>query len=388
MWTWVDFQNGNTAQKTDVALGSGNHVLKLIGNEPGVGIDKIIITDDMTCTPTGLGSNCAQVPTTTITSMPPTTTPTPSITLTPTPQAQYIVSFDLYDGNTGGQLNSLGNNSIIATSPERKFFISANTSPRYVGSVKFEINGSLQRIDSTSPYDSHDGATGFWTPAAGEYTVKATPYSGVNATGTAGIPLSVLVTVREPNISPTTSVTPSNTKANVTLLLHGIGKGGDNANSASTGNLNPLREQRPVQLFIYDSNNSLLSSPTGTVTYNATTGNFKGTVDIGAELSTGQYLVKVKSPSYLRGSIPGIITLTKGSASTLTQVSLVSGDANDDNSLNILDYNLLLDCYADLAPAKNCDTAKKTATDFSDDGSVNQFDYNLFLRELSVQSGQ
>jgi hypothetical protein len=53
------------------------------------------------------------------------------------------------------------------------------------------------------------------------------------------------------------------------------------------------------------------------------------------------------------------------------------GDINEDNVLNILDYNLLLNCYSDLSPQRGpCDANQKAAADLTDDGRVQQFDYN------------
>jgi hypothetical protein len=44
---------------------TGAHVLKLIGNADGVVVDRVILTQDTTCTPTGTGDNCANPPDTT-----------------------------------------------------------------------------------------------------------------------------------------------------------------------------------------------------------------------------------------------------------------------------------------------------------------------------------
>jgi hypothetical protein len=79
---------------------------------------------------------------------------------------------------------------------------------------------------------------------------------------------------------------------------------------------------------------------------------------------------------------------------------LVTGDTNNDNVLNILDYNALLDCgYGELNPlpindpnstynSKECQVHTPTEdVDLNDDGIINSTDYNLFLRELSVQNG-
>ncbi len=171
------------------------------------------------------------------------------------------------------------------------------------------------------------------------------------------------------------------------MLLHGIGKGGDNANPGSNGNFTPVHPQRTLTLELFDGSNTLVKSISGTVAFSNTNGNFTGIFDGGTGISSGSYLVKVKGIPYLRRQIGGFITLTSGQTISLPQASLTVGDANNDNQLNILDYNLLLDCYSELSPPRNCDATKLVSTDFNDDGAVNQFDYNLFLRELSVLSG-
>ena len=99
-------------------------------------------------------------------------------------------------------------------------------------------------------------------------------------------------------------------------------------------------------------------------------------------------MIKIMTDYHLVRLLPGIITVQPGKTTTLPAVHLIAGDANNDNRLDIRDYNVLLDCYSDLAPAIACTTTKKPTTDFNDDGSVNQFDYNLLLREISTQPGQ
>lgn len=90
-WTWVDYQNGVTTGKINATLASGSHVITLIGNEPGVSIDKILLTQNLNCVPVNDGSNCpVETPTSTPvpTSVPtntPTLTPKPTTTPTPTP---------------------------------------------------------------------------------------------------------------------------------------------------------------------------------------------------------------------------------------------------------------------------------------------------------------
>lgn len=188
-------------------------------------------------------------------------------------------------------------------------------------------------------------------------------------------------------LSSVTFVHAAGTTASITLLLHGIGKGGDSSNVSSGGTATPLRTQRQVSIDIYNASNQLVQTVTSTVTFAPLAGNFAGTVDLSA-LSNGVYTLRMKVPQYLKRTVSGIISITAGQPVTLPVVTLITGDVNSDNALSILDYNILLDCFSDLGPAKNCaDTTKKQMSDLTDDGSVNQFDYNLFLRELSVQSG-
>jgi len=186
---------------------------------------------------------------------------------------------------------------------------------------------------------------------------------------------------------PTATPIPDSTKFNLNLLLHGVGKVGDNANPIGTGNLTPLHPQKTVNLEMYNNANTLVKSVSGTITYNTTNGNFVGVIDAGTGIANGDYLVKVKGLPYLRRQIGGFFTLTSGQTITLPQSILTVGDANSDNQLDILDYNLLLDCYSELSPPRNCDAAKLLSSDFNDDGLVNHIDYNLFLRELSVITG-
>jgi hypothetical protein len=70
------------------------------------------------------------------------------------------------------------------------------------------------------------------------------------------------------------------------------------------------------------------------------------------------------------------------------KMAFVTGDANGDNKLDILDWNMLFGCYSDIQPPRSCDEQRKLASDLDDDGSVTLIDLNLLVRELSVQPGQ
>lgn len=88
IWTWIDYENGNSADKIPMPiLAAGTHTIRIIGNsaEPGVQIDRILLTRDTTCVPTGNGDACIGVVATATPTMLPTSTATPSPTTSPTP---------------------------------------------------------------------------------------------------------------------------------------------------------------------------------------------------------------------------------------------------------------------------------------------------------------
>lgn len=179
---------------------------------------------------------------------------------------------------------------------------------------------------------------------------------------------------------------PGMTNISLAILLHGLGRGGDNVNPNSGGNANPIRKVRPVKVELYDTSNQLVLTKQGTVTFFGGSGIFAEIFPLG-NVNPGFYTTKVSVPGFLQKTIDGIMTIP-GPGQPAVSVALVAGDSNGDNKLSILDYNMILDCFSDLSPARNCtDANKKLSTDLTDDGSVNQFDYNLFLREMSVQSG-
>jgi hypothetical protein len=173
---------------------------------------------------------------------------------------------------------------------------------------------------------------------------------------------------------------------------HGIGSSGDNTNPASSlSNKNPQHKTVGAELQLFDVNNALIGAGTGTVLYDAQSGKYTGTISITPnQFTTGKYTLKIKTDRHLRRLMSGIQTIVAGQHNTtLPAVTLVAGDIDNSNSLNILDYNMLLDCYSDLAAASNCSTpGKKDASDINDDNGVNQIDYNLFLREIATQPGE
>lgn len=207
-----------------------------------------------------------------------------------------------------------------------------------------------------------------------------------------------------PTIKPTNTPTPTNAPTAIPTLgktsilfnglkLHGLGKGGDSPNPDSSGTLNPIRTTRELTVELYDLNGNIVNTSVGNIKYTTPTeGVFNGSVELPNTIVSGDYQIKIKTPYYLRKNLQGLVSIVKGQSNIAQSASttvLKVGDINLDGKLSVLDYDVIIECYSDLQPAKaTCDAAKKLAADISDDGKVNQDDYNLFLRELSVQQGE
>jgi len=204
-------------------------------------------------------------------------------------------------------------------------------------------------------------------------------------------PVPTILLSPTPSTPPSPTPTPlaTDTVLTFTAFLHSIGKSGDTANPTKNdfSNKQPTRTARPFTTEIYSAANQPVATASGNLIYNATNGNYTGTIIIPNTIPSNTYIVKLKTDSYLKKRIDGISTISPATKLTLAPVTLVAGDINGDNLINILDYNQLMACYSDLANSSSCDTIKKTFSDLNDDGQVNLFDYNLFIREIQVQTG-
>lgn len=181
-------------------------------------------------------------------------------------------------------------------------------------------------------------------------------------------------------------VSPKTQLAIPSAFLHIIGKAGDSIKEGEDGggNPDPKHETREVTINITDQNNNpKVSNKTATLTFDSTLGAFKTTtpIDLG-NLPTGSYKVTIKMPMSLPLTLPNNLTLTSGKSTDLPTVYLVTGDIKDDGKLDMLDWNILRDCFSDIEDPSSCsDETKKLKADITDDGEVNHPDVNVWIRE-------
>jgi chitodextrinase len=166
-WTWVDYYNGSSSTKVQQTLNQGNRSIKLIGNKPGVKVDRVIAVSDLACVPTGFGDNC---------NVPSDTTP-PVVTLT-APMEGATVS---------------GTTNLTATASDNVG----------VTKVEFYDNSSLLATDTSSPYTASWDTT---KVANGSHLITARAYDA------AGSVSSDSSTVNAKNGDSTAPTTPTNLK--------------------------------------------------------------------------------------------------------------------------------------------------------------------------------
>lgn len=136
---------------------------------------------------------------------------------------QAVVSFSLMNATNDQEIKVLANGETInlATVGSRNLNIRVNTNAG-VGSVGMVLSGKQSRTqtDNGAPFALFGDTNGDfknWTPTTGNYTLTATPYTGSNATGSAGTPLTVSFTVTDQ--APTNAAPVARAGADQTLTL-------------------------------------------------------------------------------------------------------------------------------------------------------------------------
>ncbi len=109
-----------------------------------------------------------------------------------TPQ---VVSFTLINAATDQPIREMVTGEVINLATYNSINIRANTSPATVGRIEFNLSGTQTRnsTEYAAPYTLFMDSNGdyfSWTPAVGNYSLKATSFSSANG-GTAGTPLIV-----------------------------------------------------------------------------------------------------------------------------------------------------------------------------------------------------
>lgn len=247
-----------------------------------------------------------------------------------------------------------------------------------IGAVAMEADSTGQNAYYTMEFGVNDSLT--VTPVPNTPSLSVTPTStnivapnptitnSQTETPTPNLTDAALSPV-EP--TPTPAKVAVDMKIAVKVKISGIGKG---------GNSSPRHLTRRVQAIIFGTAKEPVTTGTGFLTYD-NNNYFTGIIHLG-KLGEGSYFVNLVSDGTLQVlAQPEFQTLLGDRINDIPPVTLYQGDMNNDNVLNIDDYNIALPCFQN----KRCDTAN--VIDFNDDGKTDVTDYNLLLQSFEQLHG-
>jgi hypothetical protein len=229
-------------------------------------------------------------------------------------------------------------------------------------------------------------------------TPSITPTISATINPTQPLPSAIPTLPSGPSATPS----PARTTFVLNLRLHGIGAGGDIVNPGANklSNKNPIHQEIPINIQIANEDNRVVATKLATAFYNSDNGLYFSNVVLSEPLAKGDYIVKTKADRFLQKIMPGFITVDPNAKNNMPTTDFINGDVNSDNALNILDYNILLDCgYGVIKPlsmiqlksvyqSSACSSHENSKNaDLNDNGTIEASDYNLFLRELSAGFG-
>jgi hypothetical protein len=155
----------------------------------------------------------------------------------------------------------------------------------------------------------------------------------------------------------------------------------DDPSNDSPINLTPWHTVRPLHIMIYTTSDILVFDKETGASQTTGTDKYMAMFTLPSTWQSGAYQVKIKMDFTLWQAVRGVPTITAGVANILAVAAPVPGDVNQDNNVNVDDYNIITACYSDFQPAKGpCDATQQRGSDLNDDGQVTAPDLNLYLR--------
>jgi len=322
-WVWVASQSGTTSSKVDVSLGSGSTSYTLLGNKPGVKIDRLVFTSDLTCTPTGDGANCD----------------TPADSQPPTVQ--------LTAPAEGGTVS--GNVQVAASASD-------NTG---VTKVEFFVNSTLVKTSTAAPHNYQ------WDTTAspnGTYLVAAKAYDA--AGNVSSDSYSVLVQNGDQQVPSV----PGNLKATApTYNRVNLTWSASTDNTAVTGYV-VLRNTVPIATL-----SNVTSYTDNSVTANIAYSYQVAAFDKAGNQSAASPSVKVTTPSVPDTQAPTMPNNLSAAATSSTQINL-SWSASTDN-IGVARY----DVYRSTGSGSAQKIATSTAPSFGDTGLNPSTNYSYYV---------
>ncbi len=393
---WIKYSDGAPSSVVTLSLTAGAHTLKYIGTQAGVEVDRIIVSSDASCTPTGTGDNCQSGDST-----------PPTVAL---------------GAPTSGQATISGTFNMTATASDASG----------ISQVNFLVDGATVGSDASSPYSyawnsaaATNGNHTFSAQAidtAGNSTtttaVTVAVNNAVSCTGTPSVPTNLAVTGTTA-ASITLGWTASTPAAGCTLQGYKFYRNGALITTATTNSYNDTG-LTPGTTYSYSiaavdtsghtsaqtaavtgtpaSDAVAPTAPTGLKTtlvgsnsialsWSASTDNtavagydvYRNGTKVGSPTTTAytdSALTPSTSYSYTvkARDAAGNVSLASNalSATTLAGTAANTGDLNGDGKVNITDLSIMLSHW-------NATGVPVSQGDVNADGKVNLTDLSILL---------
>lgn len=258
----------------------------------------------------------------------------------------------------------------------------------FTDTIKFE---ELNPLDGMKSYKTFAKGAGLIVDDFMKRTTGGTPLPTLTVTPTK-TPTTTLTptTAPSPSISPTIvttatptitlTIAPDDTKLRFQFWTEGIG-----LDTQKGKNNNPVRKEQPIQIQVFDIQNpgssggTKIKDVTGNASFNSEAITYGGIISIGSVIKSNIYQIKTRFNNTLWRA--QIVRLQSGQINNLIPYPLVLGDLDQNNVLDLVDYNALLSCYG----TKEC--ASKEKADLNMDGKVDEKDLNILLSGFAKRQG-
>lgn len=195
-----------------------------------------------------------------------------------------------------------------------------------------------------------------------------TPTSGSQPTGN---PFATNTLVPTINASPP----PGGASIRITASLPAVGT------VFASDNKTVKEPNRQVQIQLVRAGSTTPITASGTLAFNGSA--YAGYVIV-PSVTAGSYQIKARLNNTLYKVIPGIYTIQDQSSINTSPVALNSGDVNQDNRIDLFDYNIILGC---VQKKSSCTQTFRSLSDLDSNGVVEAEDYNIFLTQLDFREG-
>ena len=142
---------------------------------------------------------------------------------------------------------------------------------------------------------------------------------------------------------------------------------------------NPQPAQRNLEVKLTNSSNVSYSRKV-IANYNKTRKAFIGKVDFGSTFTSGPYVMQLKLDYTLPKNLLGIYTIRQGKSYAIHTVPVKNGNADNNTQINILDYNILLNCLNNTGCSPGSSSYR--GADLDANGKVEISDFNFLLRVI------